>query len=88
MFGLRTLRWKSTLTPSGLGALFDLPSDPSEQHNLMGERLDTYVGLSLLLSDRVARPPSVAASAERAEITREDREMLRALGYVDGDEEH
>jgi hypothetical protein len=38
-----------------------------------------------MLTQRATQPPSIGASSARAEITDADREMLRALGYVDHD---
>ena len=83
LLGLRTLRWKAILSPSGQGALFDLERDPGEQENLAFEQRPVFAGLGLMLTQRASQPASIAASAERAQITDADREMLRALGYVD-----
>jgi arylsulfatase len=83
LLGLRTRRWKAILSPSGQGALFDLERDPGELDNLVFDQGPTFAGLGLLLTQRATQPPSIGASSARAEITDADREMLRALGYVD-----
>jgi arylsulfatase A-like enzyme len=83
MLGLRTKRWKAILSPSGQGALFDLDRDPGERDNLVFDQGPTFAGLGLLLTQRATQPPSIGASSARAEVTDADREMLRALGYVD-----
>ena len=88
LLGLRTLRWKVILSPSGQGALFDLERDPGELENLAFEQGPTFAGLGLMLTQRASQPASIGASVERAEITDADREMLRALGYVDDDGEN
>ena len=86
LLGLRTARWKAILSPSGQGALFDLERDPGELDNLVSVEAPTFAGLGLMLTRRASQPASLGAAAERAEVTEADREMLRALGYVDGDE--
>ena len=83
MLGLRTRRWKAILSPSGQGALFDLEHDPGELDNLVNVEAPTFAGLGLMLTQRASLPASLGAAAERAEVTEADREMLRALGYVD-----
>jgi arylsulfatase A-like enzyme len=85
LLGLRTRRWKAILSPNGQGALFDLERDPGELDNLAFDQGPTFAGLGLLLTQRATQPASIGASAEQAEITDADREMLRALGYVDDD---
>ncbi len=84
LLGLRSLRWKVLLSATGFGALFDLQADPAEQYNLVFEHPAEFAALGMILTDRVSRPPAIGPSAEHAEITSEDREMLEALGYVDG----
>lgn len=86
LLGLRTRRWKAILSPTGQGALFDLERDPGELHNLVFDQGPTFAGLGLLLTQRATQPAAIGASAEQAEITDADREMLRALGYVDDDQ--
>jgi arylsulfatase A-like enzyme len=79
--GLRLLHY----LPEDRYELFDLTTDPSEEHDLAGdksrreqlealsERLDT-----LRAEDRL----KLAATAPR-ELTEEERQNLRALGYVE-----
>ena len=86
LLGLRTARWKAILSPTGHGALYDLERDPGELDNLVFTDRSTFAGLGLLLTQRATAPRTLETSAERAAITEQDREMLRALGYVDGDE--
>ncbi|PWB73462.1 MAG: hypothetical protein C3F15_09580 [Holophagae bacterium] len=85
LLGLRTARWKAILSPSGQGALFDLERDPGELDNLVSVEAPTFAGLGLMLTQRASQPASLGPAAARAEVTEADREMLRALGYVDGD---
>jgi arylsulfatase len=85
LLGLRTKRWKAILSPSGQGALFDLERDPGELDNLLFTEAPTFAGLGLMLTERASRAPAIGESSERAEVTDADREMLRALGYVDGE---
>jgi arylsulfatase len=83
LLGLRTLHWKAILTPSGQGWLYDLDRDPAETHSLVFEDRSVFAGLSLLLTERATAPRSLVPASETAEITDADREMLRALGYLD-----
>jgi len=83
LLGLRTLHWKAILTPSGQGWLYDLDRDPAETHNLVFDDRSTFAGLGLLLTERATAPQSLVPASETAEITDADREMLRALGYLD-----
>jgi len=83
LLGLRTARWKAIVSPSGQGALYDLERDPGELDNLVFTHGPTFAGLGLMLTQRATAPRSLEVTAEHAEITEEDRDMLRALGYVD-----
>lgn len=83
LLGLRTLRWKAILTPAGPAWLYDLEHDPAETHNLVFDDPATFAGLSLLLTERATAPGSLTPAAATAEITDADRDMLRALGYLD-----
>jgi hypothetical protein len=83
LLGLRTARWKAILSPSGQGALYDLERDPGELDNLVFTHGPTFAGLGLMLTQRATAPRSLEAAAEHAEITEQDRDMLRELGYVD-----
>jgi arylsulfatase A-like enzyme len=84
--GIRTSHWKAILLPSGQGRLYDLEEDPVETSNLVFDDPVTFAGLGLILTERATRYASVAPSGETAHITDEDREMLRALGYLDADD--
>jgi arylsulfatase len=83
LYGLRSLRWKLMLSPSGRGLLFDLHADPRELNDLSLERPAVFVGLSQLIAQRIRRPPAVDKSDEEVVTTSTDRQMLRALGYVE-----
>jgi arylsulfatase len=83
LLGLRSLRWKAMLAPSGHGALYDVRNDPAERDDLVLERPDLFVALAQLVTQRVSRPARVPPSAVRPEVDETDREMLRALGYAD-----
>ena len=80
---VRTPRWKLVLTTSGQAQLYDLASDPGELQNVGFENLPTLVGLGQLLTGRLAVPPSFAGTRSKSEAPVEDREMLKALGYVE-----
>lgn len=80
---LRTPRWKIILTPSGQGELYDLEADPGEHHNAAFDNLPVYVGLGQLLTRRLTAPPRLVRSARNEDLTGEDREMLRTLGYLE-----
>ncbi len=85
LLGLRTLRWKVLLTSTGVGAVFDLVEDPGERLNLIFANPRQFAGLGLILTDRIAQPPSITVAGERAQTTDGDRELLEALGYVQND---
>jgi hypothetical protein len=80
---LRTPRWKVILTPSGQGELYDLEADPGEHHNVAFENLPVFLGLGQLLTWLLSAPPSLARSARAEDLTGEEREMLRTLGYLE-----
>jgi arylsulfatase len=83
LLGLRSLHWNAILTSTGHGELYDLDADPGEVRDLYLDQPSRFVGLALLISRRVDRPPSVSASTETARFDDEERSMLEALGYVE-----
>ena len=80
---LRTPRWKIILTPSGQGELYDYAADPGEQSNAAFDNLPVYVGLGQLLTRRLMAPPRLVRSAREEDLPKEEREMLRTLGYLE-----
>jgi arylsulfatase A-like enzyme len=61
-------------------ALFDLESDPGEQHNRISEESE----LARAHLQRVMQlAGSLAAEREQAELTPDDRERLESLGYLE-----
>lgn len=81
--GLRTSHWKAIVLPSGQGRLYDLDEDPAEGDNLVFDDPATFAGLGLILTERATTPSVLAPLTAGAQLSDEDREMLRALGYVD-----
>ena len=86
--GLRTSHWKAILLPSGQGRLYDVDDDPAEADNLVFDDPVTFAGLGLILTERATTPRSLAPITAGAQLSDEDREMLRALGYVDAAEDN
>ena len=78
-------RWKfiiKTGRPDGL-ELYDLSADPSESTNLAGDLTDRVAHFQdILVAFEQAHAP-VTAPLEQTDITPEQLEALRALGYVD-----
>jgi arylsulfatase len=81
-------RFKAVIDPRDGGRLlFDLAADPGELHNLAGERPAEMARLEALLRERAARERRRArqldaASDRQREMSPEEIERLRALGYV------
>jgi arylsulfatase A-like enzyme len=63
----------------GTRELYDLVSDPGELHNLAAEKEQTSTALATLLKDLKRR---FARAHSGQTISDEDRERLKALGYV------
>jgi hypothetical protein len=70
--------------PAGEVELYDLTTDPGEQHDLAEEREDEVVALRALLHEQRLRFGS--AGNEPADPIRAGPEMLERLGYVEGEE--
>lgn len=81
--GLRTQRFKLVLHNSGQGRLFDVVEDPGERRNLRFSHREVFVGLGLMLTRELAKPPSLTGTTRESELPESDREMLEALGYVE-----
>jgi arylsulfatase A-like enzyme len=82
-WGLRTHRFKVTLSNSGQGELYDLLEDPGEQHNLRFSDPELFTGLGLMLTRKLIEAPSLSGGKRISELPESDREMLEALGYVE-----
>ena len=73
--------------PRGLATeeMYALEPDPGEQNNLVGKDGKTQTELSVLLKEQLQSAMNVKVEAQTAEITADDCERMRALGYIDGD---
>ncbi len=67
--------------------LFDLAADPREQHDLASERPERAEALTRLLAQRrgAARAARLEGAAQ-VELGDDSRDVLKALGYISGDE--
>jgi arylsulfatase A-like enzyme len=82
-FAVRTPRCLVVVRPDlQQQSLFDLASDPGETRNLVGERPLLYAGLTLRLRRHRAAAAALAFTAEEAQLSDEDLEELRSLGYL------
>ena len=87
---IRTQRWKLLASREG-GDLFDLPNDPSESQNLseseaelaarMGAESERVMGEYKRLFEDFQE--GVISGETKVELTPEEIENLRALGYLD-----
>jgi arylsulfatase A-like enzyme len=72
----------------GRSELFDLDADPLEEHDLSEERLETALRLGTDLqnyTDSLTRCAPLTGSDPRVLDSPEQRQMLKALGYIDDD---
>ncbi len=77
-------RFKTTVQRStGRAFLYDLESDPGEQHNLAGSSALRVLAHRNRLNELTRA--LAAAPAPRRELSEEERERLRALGYLEED---
>ena len=83
LYGLRTLQWKLLLSGSGQGSLFNLDEDPGEDHDLVLMDRAMFYGLGRLLTGTVAEAPRFEPAVNTERISKEDAEMLKALGYAE-----
>ncbi len=65
----------------GAVELYDLVADPSEHENLAAQRPELVAELRALLGALVDAPPT-RKPADEVKLTDEERERLRALGYM------
>jgi len=63
------------------GALYDKVEDPMEQVDLASERPEVLARMTKLVEDYLAQPLAEWASDAEVEISPEELEQLRALGY-------
>ena len=77
----RTSRWK-LITRGGVNALYALGADPGESHNVHLENLESSFCLRSLLEAELTRVPLGAPAAEGVELSDDDVNALRALGYI------
>ncbi len=63
--------------------LYDIAEDPKEDHDLSAEKPEIVQSLVLLLRKKMASLAKHRLEPERREITPEETEMLRGLGYVE-----
>jgi hypothetical protein len=61
--------------------LFNIRTDPGELNNLIGEEKPRVAELRKLIEDWDAKIPK--GTAEAAELTNEDVDALKSLGYVE-----
>ena len=73
--------------PRGLPTeeLFDIVKDPGEQKNQVGKNGVVQTTMSALLRSELEAALSVKVEAQQAEISADDCERMRALGYIEGD---
>lgn len=80
---VRTPRWKTIVRPQlQEQMLFDLQSDPGERTNIIGRYPFLYTGLALELRRHLAYAESLGLDSAAAELSDEETQMLRSLGYV------
>jgi len=65
--------------------LFDLVSDPRETTNRVGKNGRRQAEMSELLRTQIEAALKVKVASQTAEISADDCEKMRALGYVEGD---
>ena len=65
--------------------LYDMAADPGEQKNQVGKNGRVQSTMSSMLRDELAASMSVKVEAQQAEISADDCERMRALGYIEGD---
>jgi arylsulfatase A-like enzyme len=81
MYGVRQGRWKLIEGPDeGTLELFDLERDPTEQINRVAEEPERTASLRQLIADWRLR---YEQQREITPLSEEDRQRLRALGYVE-----
>lgn len=85
LLAIRDARWKA-ITGRGMRTtmLFDLEADPDERNTLANVRPDLFSRLALRLRDYVVdRESRGPQTTEDVELSSEEAELLRSLGYVE-----
>ena len=80
---LRSSRWKVIISNSGCGELYDLESDPLEHTDLRFANRLEFLERGRLLTRRFLSAPLLPKRIQDTDVTERNREMLKALGYVD-----
>ena len=78
--GLATARFRVAIRNGQIAELFDRVADPYETENLAMDRPYLFAGLVARLERQLHLPSPFAA--EKGELSAEDEEMLRSLGYL------
>lgn len=78
LHGVRDRMWTYVDAPTP--ELFDLTSDPGEQHNLARERPADSARLARMVRAAVSKAPTAAQASTPADVA----ERLRSLGYLTG----
>jgi hypothetical protein len=81
---IRTNNWKLLLRFQNELELFDLKSDPKEQHNLFAEKTEIAESLHEKLSTWVNKQEekSKVFSTDKVQLDDELKKKLKALGYI------
>jgi hypothetical protein len=65
--------------------LYDVVADSGEQKNLAGKNGKKQTELSEVLRDQLEQSMTMKVESQEADISLEDCERMRALGYIEGD---
>jgi arylsulfatase A-like enzyme len=65
--------------------MYNVRADPGERDNLVGKEGPRQVAMSKLLRSQLEQAMRFKVAAQTADISMEDCERMRALGYVEGD---
>ena len=73
--------------PRGLQTeeMYNVVADPGEQDNIAGKNGTVQADLSSALRAELEAAMAVKVESQTAEITADDCERMRALGYIEGD---
>ena len=83
-YAYRTLGWKAIARGSQLRRqeVYNLSADPGETKNLVTEQTDTSLCLATLLRHELNESRPVLSAGEVPELSSDDMDALRSLGYV------
>jgi len=82
LYGVRTTEWKYIRCPDS--ELYNLSQDPGEATNLFAQRPEMVARLEAELDAFLVGAESPDDAAARSELSPEERERLRSLGYLSG----